>query len=88
MYLIGLVWPATAFVLFPASIGAGALLWVYAARQRRLRAGAGHGDDPDDESDGGHPADDCSPRVALALVGLSSCACSEPPWALFAGGSV
>lgn len=35
VYLLGFVWPGTAFVLFPASIGAGALLWVYAARVRR-----------------------------------------------------
>ncbi len=35
VYLLGFVAPALAFVLFPASIGAGALLWVYAGRVRR-----------------------------------------------------
>jgi hypothetical protein len=35
VYLLGFVTPALAFVLFPASIGAGVLLWVYAGRVRR-----------------------------------------------------
>jgi hypothetical protein len=71
VYLLGFVWPATAFVLFPASIGAGALLWVYAARLRRHRGSAAHGQDPDDD----HPAADRSSRVVLALVGLLVLVC-------------
>ncbi len=71
VYLLGFVWPATAFVLFPASIGAGALLWVYAARLRRRGADSDAVDDADD----GHPVDDRTSRVALALVGLLVLVC-------------
>jgi hypothetical protein len=74
VYLLGFVWPATAFVLFPASIGAGALLWVYAARVRRRRSGGDPTAVPaDGPADG--PADDRSSRVALGLVGLLVLVC-------------
>ena len=76
VYLLGFVWPATAFVLFPASIGAGALLWVYASRLRAARrradgraAGDGGGDgESEDEGDSGS-------RFALAFVGLLVLVC-------------
>lgn len=71
VYLLGFVWPATAFVLFPVSIGAGALLWVYAARLRRRRAGVDRDEHPEDD----HIADDRSPHVTLALVGLLVLVC-------------
>jgi hypothetical protein len=35
VFLMGYVWPAPAFVLFPASIGAGVLLWLYATNLRQ-----------------------------------------------------
>lgn len=70
VYLLGFVRPATAFVLFPASIGAGALLWVYATRLRQ-HAGADRSDHPDVD----HQTDDRNSRVALGLVGLLVLVC-------------
>ena len=64
VYLLGFVWPATAFVLFPASIGAGTLLGVYAGRIRHDR----HPNDDDHTEDG-------QPRFALAFVGLLVLVC-------------
>jgi hypothetical protein len=41
VFLMGYVWPAPAFVLFPASIGVGVLLWLYATNLRQLEGGSG-----------------------------------------------
>lgn len=38
--LVGYIWPAPAFVLFPASLGVGILLWLYAGKVRRGAAAA------------------------------------------------
>lgn len=63
VYLLGFAWPAPAFVLFPASIGAGTLLGVYAGRIRRER----------------HPDEDLTDarrsRLALAFAGLLVLVC-------------
>lgn len=74
VYLLGFVWPATAFVLFPASIGAGVLLWVYVTEVRR-----GHGSTKDDgrPDDGRYirGEDRGLSRVALVFVGLLVLVC-------------
>jgi hypothetical protein len=41
VFLMGYIWPARAFVLFPASIGAGVLLWLYASNLRQPDGGSG-----------------------------------------------
>jgi hypothetical protein len=41
VFLMGYVWPAPAFVLFPASIGVGVLLWLYATNLRQPEGGSG-----------------------------------------------
>jgi hypothetical protein len=67
VYLLGFVSPGLAFVLFPASIGAGALLWVYAGQFRRH-----------DDADGDRPEDeraDGRSKFALAFVGLLVLVC-------------
>jgi hypothetical protein len=64
VYLLGFVWPATAFVLFPASIGAGTLLGVYAGRIRHDR----HPNEDDHTEDG-------QSRFALAFAGLLVLVC-------------
>lgn len=38
-FLMGYVWPALAFVLFPVSIGGGVLLWLYATYLRQTQCG-------------------------------------------------
>jgi hypothetical protein len=64
VYLLGFVWPATAFVLFPASIGAGTLLGVYAGRIRQDRH----------PNEGGH-TEAGQARFALAFAGLLVLVC-------------
>jgi hypothetical protein len=64
VYLLGFVWPPTAFVLFPASIGAGTLLAVYAGRIRQDRRAS-----EDDHSEDGQR------RFALAFAGLLVLVC-------------
>jgi hypothetical protein len=64
VYLMGFVWPATAFVLFPASIGAGTLMAVYAGRIRQDR----HTNEDDHTEDG-------QPRFVLAFAGLLALVC-------------
>jgi hypothetical protein len=41
VFLMGYIWPAPAFVLFPASIGVGVLLWLYATNLRQPKGGSG-----------------------------------------------
>jgi hypothetical protein len=41
VFLMGYVWPAPAFVLFPASIGMGVLLWLYATNLRQPEGASG-----------------------------------------------
>jgi hypothetical protein len=71
VYLLGFAFPAAAFVLFPASIGAGALLWVYAGRVRRERD-VSHDDTHEDDAD---HSDDRRSRFALVFVGLLVLVC-------------
>lgn len=73
VYLLGFVLPAPAFVLFPASIGAGVLLWVYACQVRRARDRS----DDDRRTDDGHSGDGAEgpSRLALVFVGLLVLVC-------------
>ncbi len=59
--VLRLRWPALAFVLFPASIGVGALLWLYARRLARTADTAGANVHHD--------------TAALALVGMLALVC-------------
>jgi len=65
VYLLGFIWPATAFVLFPASIGAGTLLGVYAGRIRHDR----HLNEDDHTKGGGQS------RLAFVFAGLLVLVC-------------
>jgi hypothetical protein len=71
VYLLGFVFPAAAFVLFPASIGAGALLWVYAGRVRRERH-VSHDDTNEEDAD---HSDNRRSLLALGFVGLLVLVC-------------
>jgi hypothetical protein len=74
VYLLGFVWPATAFVLFPASIAAGVLLWAYACQVRRDRDRSNDDSRTDDSHSGGGAKEGPS-RFALIFVGLLVLVC-------------